>query len=272
LHPLSAPRCTRFALATCAAVAVLVAAREARAFDLCDPEGHFCVTLDVPSARVCDATRPGAWDPSTCQRDDAAMRLTARSIARESGGTQRVLASLVVRFDDWRVDVTVVRKPVDPEMDDDAALAKYLCALVDSLNLAERQNGWLWEATEAPRASRVRGVEMARIRYRGATAGIGGAVYVNAITYEVRAEKTSYAVTFMGSGSDADRVATFAEATMSTLDARPRGRVSADDVGKWLARVVLAAALLAGAWTLAHAWARRKGKRSISPRDLWPRD
>jgi hypothetical protein len=177
----------------------------------------------------------------------------------------------VLRFDDWRVDVTVVRKPVGPEMNDAAALTAYVGGLVESLNLAERQKGWLWEATDSPRFSPVHGVEVARIGYRGATAGIGGAAYVNVIAYEVRAEAASYEVTFMGAGSETARLAALAEATMSTLDARPHG-ASLDDLGKWLARTVVAAGLLAGGLTLMRAMAGRKRKRSISPRDLWPTD
>jgi hypothetical protein len=272
LHPLSAPRRGRQTLAACAAAAVLATGREARAFDICDPAGHFCVVLDAPTARICDATRPGAWDPAKCERDDSAKRLTARNIAHETGGEQRVLASAVVRFDDWRVDVTVVRRLADPEIADDAALAKSMNAFVESLNQTDRKNGWLWEAADSPRLARIRGVELARFRYRGTTAGIGGAVYLDVIAYEVFGESASYWVTFMGSGSEADRLTTFAEATMSTLDARPGNKASADDVGKWLARGLLAAAFLAGAWALGHAWARRRGKRPMSARDLWPSD
>jgi hypothetical protein len=272
LHALSASRRARLAPAVCAGAAILVAAPEARALELSDPDGHFSITVDTLSARVCDAVRPGGWDPSTCERDDAAQRATARSMARESGGTRRLLASVVLRFDDWRVDVTIVRKPPDAGTDDDAALAKYGTALLDSLNEAERQKGWLWEATDPPRNSRIRGVETARFGYRGATAGIGGAAYVDVFAYEVRAESSSYEVTFMGSGREAGRLAAFADATMSTLDARPRDRTTLHDAGRWLVRTLLAVGLLAGGLVVMRAMARRKGKRSISPRDLWPTD
>jgi hypothetical protein len=272
LHPLSAPRHDRLALATCTAVAVLVTAREARAFDICDPAGHFCVVLDAPTARICDATRPGAWDPSTCERSDASKRQLARLLARETGGSQRVLASVVVRFDDWRADMTVVREPDAAEIADDAALAKYAARFAEDFNQVERKEGWLWEATDPPRLTRVRGVQIARLRYQGASAGIGGAVRVDLIKYGVFTEGAMYTVTFITRESENDRLAAFAEATIASLDARPRNGASADDVGKWLARAVIAALLLAGAWILGHAWARRRGKRAISPRDLWPTD
>jgi hypothetical protein len=259
-------------VATCAAAALFVTAGEARALDLCDAEGHFCIVLDAPSARVCDATRPGAWDPSTCERGDAAKRQTARLIARASGGSQRVLAGVVVRFDDWRADVTLVREPGAPEIANDAALARYASGFAESLNEAERGEGWLWEAIDPPRLTRVRGVQIVRLRYRGASAGIGGAVHVEMIKYGVFAEAATYSVTFMGPGSESERLAALAEATMTTLDARPQSGASAGDVGKWLARAVLAGALLAGGWALVHARARRRGKRAISPRDLWPTD
>jgi hypothetical protein len=258
-------------LAACAAVVLFVlgAPRSAFAANVCDPDGHFCIVLDTASALVCDTSPHAPPGSQTCEREDRELQSAARSV-QHLRPDEHVVAAMVARFDDWRVNVLVTRSPLAPEMAGEAELAGFSAGLVAGLNASLRSMGWLVEESAPPQMLRVRGIQVLRTQAKGVTSGIGGLMYLQSVRYEVRAQTSTYVVTLASTDEDPSRVARFGDTLIQSVDAMAQHPVDADETSKWVARLVLAAgALVALAFGL-RARAARRGKRAIEPRDLWP--
>jgi hypothetical protein len=269
--PAATRAATRAAAAGLGAILGLVIARPADAMGLCDSNGHFCVTLDATSARVCDTSRPGRLDPASCEPGDELLRTMARSVEKTSAGVLRPVASLVVRFEELRVNVSITRDDALPDLANDASLAAYAGGFEQGANAAVRSSGWLIEPVGAPSMLRIRDVQIARLQWHGVSANVTGAVHFVEIVYAVQAEGAGYLVAFVTAGSEVSRVAPFAEATMATLDAIPRSAARGGEAATWIARGLMAAGVLAVAAIVLQRLSRR-GRASIEPRDLWPMD
>jgi hypothetical protein len=267
--PAHRARSSRWAAAAGVVLTLLATARHASAMGLCDEEGHFCITLDVASARVCDTSKPGSLDPATCEPGDELLRTMARTIDRSSGGATRSIGSFVVRFEDLRVNVAVTRFDALPELTDDASLAAFAGGFEQGANGTLRSSGWLVESAGPPSRLLVHDVPVARTQWHGVSANVTGAVHFVQIVYAVQAAGAGYLVTFVTAGSDVSRLAPFAEASIATLDAVPRGAARGEDPFKWIARGLIASAVLAVVVVVVTRRSRR-GRNSIEPRDLWP--
>jgi hypothetical protein len=250
-------------------LALLGTARRASAIGLCDEEGHFCITLDVASARVCDTSKPGPLDAATCEPGDELLRTMARTIDRASGGATHTIGSFVVRFEDLRVNVAVRRLDGMPELADDASLAAFAGGFEKEVNAMLRSSGWLVEPAGAPSQLRVHGVPVARTQWHAVSANVTGTVHFVEIVYAIQPASAGYVVTFVTADSDVSRLAPFAEASIATLDALPRGAASDEDPFKWIARALIASGVLALVVVVVQRRSRR-GRNSIEPRDLWP--
>jgi hypothetical protein len=237
---------------------------------LCDDEGgHFCITLETTSARVCDTGKPGPLDPATCEPGDELLRTMARTVQNASAGAMRSIGSVVVRFDDLRVNVSVTRYEALPELANDAAVAAFARGFEQGVNAIVRSSGWLVEPVGDPSSLRVHDVPVARTQWHGVSANVTGAVHFVEIVYAVQAAGAGYLVTFVTAGSEVSRVAPFAEASMATLDALPRGTTGGEDPFKWIARGLVAAGTLAVVAIVVQRRSRR-GRGAIEPSDLWP--
>jgi hypothetical protein len=248
---------------------VLAAERPARALPLCDEDGRFCIALDVASARVCDTGKLGRLDPATCDPDDELLRTVARELQKASAGILRSIASVVVRFEDMRVNVSITRHESAQELTDDASLSTFAQGVQRGMNAAMRSSGWLVEPAGPPSMLRVHDVEVARMQWHGVSANVTGAVHFVEITYDVWAEDAGYLVTFATAGSDVSRLAPFADASMATLEAHPRGAVRRGEAITWIVRGLVAAVALAAVAIVAQRRSRRR-RSPIEPRDLWP--
>jgi hypothetical protein len=243
--------------------------RAASAMPLCDPAGRFCIQVDTTSAIVCTPLRPGGLTTATCVAADADARKLARRVDDAMHGAMRLVDSLVVRFDDWTVTVTLARRPAEPEVSGDGGAREATSAWTRLLEGA-RPAGWLAEEVAPPTLSRINGVQVARSETRMSSAGIGGAVTTRNITYDVRARDVDYLVMFDTDEREAARLTSMANTSLATLDALPvKSATGPGDALVWLLRGVVAALVLVG---LAWLVGRRKGRRGgMDSRDLWPR-
>jgi hypothetical protein len=178
---------------------------------------------------------------------------------------------MVVRFEDLRVNVSITRDDAMPELADDARLAAYARGFEQGANAAMRSSGWLVEPVGGPSSSRIHDVRVARMQWHGVSANVTGAVHFVEIVYAVQAESAGYLVAFVTAGSDVSRVAPLAEATMATLEARPRGSTHRAEALTWIARGLVAAVALAAVAIMFQRRSRR-GRGAIDARDLWPMD
>ena len=243
--------------------------RSASAASLCDPGGRFCIQLDTTSAIVCTPLRPGGWTPATCQASDGDVRKVAKKVDEASRGAIHGVDALVARFDDLTTTVMLFRQAEQPEVEGDAGAREAMAAWTQLFAHA-RPAGWLVEEVQPPTLLRVNGVQVARQETRLSSAGIGGAVVIRDIAYEVRTRDAAYLVTFDSTGATADRLSVLADASIGTLDALPMKSATGPGEGLvWLLRGFVAALVLVG---LGWLWGRRKGRRGgLDSRDLWPR-
>ena len=255
-----------FALAVVAAV---LAARTASAASLCDPAGHFCLQIDTTSATVCRPLQPGGLNPESCSAADGEMRRSARKMDETTHGAIRAVDGLVLRFDDLAVSVLLIRRAAEPEAGGDAG-AREAMTVWTQWFARSRPAGWLVEEVQPPTLQRINTVQVGRLEMRLSSAGIGGAVVLRNVTYEVRARDAAYLVSFDAAEPEAERLSAVAAASMATLDTIPvKSPTNAGDALTWLVRGAVAAVVLVGVGWLVG---RRRGRRpAIDSRDLWPR-
>ena len=233
------------------ALAMLATGGSARADGVCDPVGHFCVHIDTTSASVCDLLRPGGLDPDTCSMQDVQRRERARTYS------PRPLQALTVRFDDWWVMASVRRLDTSGEIGADAAAAQgplvraSLASQVDSI-----------DDFATPSVRRIHDVQTIWFDTLATRAGSRS----EQIDVEVRAADAAYDVTFYG--PPGERLHTFAENVLATLDALPaKASRGPGEAITWIVRGLVAAVILAaGGWWVG----RSRKRRGMEARDLWP--
>jgi hypothetical protein len=237
-----------------AAVAALVLAlgRPAEAAGICDPQGHFCIQVDTTSARVCDVLAREGLDSDSCTPSDLELR---KDLRRHD---YQPLRALVLRFDDWKVFVAVLRHDAEPELAE-SEVGAHAASVRGSLERVRH-----FDAFPPPTLARVHDVQTVRLDGQWTE----GDDKLEEIDVEVRGRHALYVVTFLGDASP--RLSAFADATIGTLDTVPmRSPQSAGDGLTWLLRGGILAAAVAA---LALWLGRRKGRGpGIDSRDLWPR-
>jgi hypothetical protein len=184
-------------------------------------------------------------------------------------GAAHAVDALIARFDDLTMTVMVFRQAAEPEAAGDAGAREAMSAWTQLFANA-RPAGWLVEEVQPPTLSRVNGVQVARLETRLSSAGVGGAILLRDIAYEVRTRDAAYLVTFDAADGSAALLSSTAATSMATLDALPvKSATGAGEALVWLLRGVVAALVLVG---LGWLWGRRKRRRgAFDSRDLWPR-
>ena len=247
----------------------LLATRSVSAASLCDPAGHFCLQVDTTSAIVCRPLQPGGLTPESCVASDGETRKIARRMDEVTRGGMRAVDALIARFDDLSLSVLLIRRAAEPEVGGDAGAREAMRAWT-RMFAASGPAGWLVEDVRPPTLLRINNIQVARGEMRLSSAGIGGAVVIRDVAYEVRTRDAAYVVTFDAPDAEAERLSAVAAASMNTVDTLPvKSPANAGDALTWLLRGLVAAAALVG---LGWLVGRRKGRRpGIDSRDLWPR-